>query len=147
MYGQWKHNRDFHNTLAKMDRGIGNITQKLHRCYSTFSPEKLIENNRLDNLQGRENSVSSEFIHYDRFSCTRSRIDRVTTDRKITRKSILSHITIFFSEYYNTICIATVLTKIKISKDLWNFNNSLSGKSNFSTCTKILIAQLKKLEK
>lgn len=130
-----------------MDRGIGNITQKLHRCYSTFSPEKLIENNRLDNLQGRENSVSSEFIHYDRFSCTRSRIDRVTTDRKITRKSILSHITIFFSEYYNTICIATVLTKIKISKDLWNFNNSLSGKSNFSTCTKILIAQLKKLEK
>lgn len=130
-----------------MDRGIGNITQKLHRCYSTFSPEKLIENNRLDNLQGRENSVSSEFIHYDRFSCTRSRIDRVTTDRKITRKSILSHITIFFSDYYNTICIATVLTKIKISKDLWNFNNSLSGKSNFSTCTKILIAQLKKLEK
>ena len=130
-----------------MDRGIGNITQKLHRCYSTFSPEKLIENNRLDNLQGRENSVSSEFIHYDRFSCTRSRIDRVTTDRDITHKTKISHITIFFSDYYNTICIATVPTKIKISKDLWNFNNSLSGKSNFSTCTKILIAQLKKLEK
>ena len=145
MYGQWKHNRDFDNTLAKMDRGVGNKTQKLHRCYSTFSPEKFVENNRLDNLQGKENSVSSEFTHYDRFSCTRSRIDRVTTDRKITHKTKTSHITIFFSDYYNTICIATVPTKIKISKDLWNLNNSLSGKSNFSTCTKILIAQLTKL--
>ena len=128
-----------------MDRGAGNKTQKLHRCYSTYSLEKFIENNRLDNVQGRENPVFSEFTHYDRFSCTRSRIDRVTTDRDITHKTKISHITIFFSDYYNTICIATVPTKIKISKDLWNFNNSLSGKPNFPTCTKILIAQLKKL--
>ena len=105
MYGQWKHNRDFHSTLAKMDTPVGNKTQKLHRCYSTFSPEKFVENNRLDNLQGKENSVSSEFTHYDRFSCTRSRIDRVTTDRKLLTK--LKQVTLPYS--FQTITIQYVL--------------------------------------
>ena len=92
-----------------MDRGVGNKTQKLHRCYSTFSPEKFVENNRLDNLQGKENSVSSEFTHYDRFSCTRSRIDRVTTDRKITHKTKTSHITniLFRLLQYNMYCYSS----------------------------------------
>ena len=88
-----------------MDRGVGNKTQKLHRCYSTFSPEKFVENNRLDNLQGKENSVSSEFTHYDRFSCTRSRIDRVTTDRKLLTK--LKQVTLPYS--FQTITIQYVL--------------------------------------
>ena len=48
-----------------------------------FALSKFIMDNGQEDLWRRENPEISEFTHYDRSSCTGSRIDRVYTDKKL----------------------------------------------------------------
>ena len=63
---------------------------------------------------------------------SRSVIDRVYTDIKFTYNTKMNHIVVPYSGHYNAISIDTVPSK-KIHSS-WCFNNSLSGKSVFSSC-------------
>ena len=110
---------DFNCTLEKMDRDEGNKTQKRYICHSLFALSKIIIDNGLEDLWRRENPDVSEFTRYDKSSGTRSRIDRVYTDKKIANN-----------------------TKI-IGKDLWLFHNSLLEKHDFCLTIKNLLAMLK----
>ena len=53
-------------TMDKIDRDGENKTQKLYRCYSSYTLSKLIVDNGLENLWRRENLDSPEFICYER---------------------------------------------------------------------------------
>ena len=63
--------------------------------------------NGLKDLWRRENLDSSEFTQYDRFSRTRSRIDRVYTDMKITSNTKTNHTMVItsFTDHYDAISI------------------------------------------
>ena len=63
-----------------------------------------------------ENPDSSEFIHYDRFSGTRSRIDRVYTDKKIANNTKINHVMVSFTDHYNAISLERLPSKVKIGK-------------------------------
>ena len=71
---------DFSCAMDKMDRDGGNKTQR----FSNYAMSKLMLDNGVEDLWKRENPDSSEFIHYDRSSGTRSMIGRVYSDIKIT---------------------------------------------------------------
>ena len=86
---------------------------------------KLIVDNGLEDLWRRENPDSSEFIYCDRFSCARSRINRVYTDIKIASNTKINHIMVSFTDHYNAISIDRLPSKTKIGKDSWCFNNYL----------------------
>ena len=60
-----------------------NKPQKLYRCGSNCTLSELIADNGIEDLWNRTNTDSSEFIHYDSSSSTRSRTDRIYTDLKI----------------------------------------------------------------
>ena len=62
---------DFNCTMDKMDRDGGNKTQRLYRCHSSYAVSKLVVDNGLEDLWGRENPDSSEFTCFDRSSGTR----------------------------------------------------------------------------
>ena len=76
---------DFNCTLDKKDRDEGNKTQKRYRCHSNCALSKIVMDNGLEDFWRRENPETSEFTCYDRSSGTRSRIDRVYTDKKIAK--------------------------------------------------------------
>ena len=126
-----------------MDRDEGNKTQKRYRCHSNFALSKIITDNGLEDLWRRENPEISEFTRYDKSSGTRSRIDRVYTDKKIANNTKIIHKMIYFSDHYNALFIDKFSSKTKIGKDLWHFNNSLLGKNDFCSTTKNLLAMLK----
>ena len=88
-----------------MDRDGGNKKQIIYRCLSNYALSKLIVDNGLEDLWRRENTDSSEFIYYYRFSDTRSRIDRVYTDIKIASNTEINHIMASFTDHYNAISI------------------------------------------
>ena len=100
-----------------MDRDEGNKTQKRYRCHSNFALSKLIMDNGLEDLWRKDNPEISEFTRYDRSSGTRSRIDRVYTDKKIVNTKI-NHKMISFSNHYNTLSIDRFPSKTEIEKDL-----------------------------
>ena len=91
---------------------------------------------------GEKRTQISEFTCYDRSPGTRSRIDRVYTDKKIVNTKI-NHKTISFSNHYNTLFIDRFPSKTEIEKDLWHFNNSLLEKNDFCSTTKNLLSILK----
>ena len=91
---------------------------------------------------GERRTQISEFTCYDRSPGTRSRIDRVYTDKKIVNTKI-NHKTISFSNHYNTLFIDRFPSKTEIEKDLWHFNNSLLEKNDFCSTTKNLLSILK----
>ena len=66
---------NFNFALVKMDRGGGNKTHTLYRCGSNYTQSKLTLDNGIEDLWRMENSVSSEFICYNRIFGTRSTID------------------------------------------------------------------------
>ena len=57
---------EFNCTMDKMHRDGENKTQRLYRCCSKYAMSKLIVDNGLEYLLGRENPDSPEFIRYDR---------------------------------------------------------------------------------
>ena len=95
-------------------------------------PSKLIVNNGLEDLWRRKNRDSSEFTCYDRSSGTRSRIDRVYTDMKITSNTKINQIMVSFTDHYNAIFIDRFRPKTKIEIDSRYFNNSHVCKREFS---------------
>ena len=96
---------DFNCTMDKMNRDGGNKTQRIYRCRSNYAMPKLILDNGLEDLWRRDSPDSSEFIHYDRSSAIRSRIDRVYTDMKIVSNAQINHIIVSFTDHYNAISI------------------------------------------
>ena len=105
------------------------------RNKTLYSLPKLILDNGLQDLWGRENPNSSEFTHYNRSSGTRSRIDRVYTDIKMASNTKINHIMVSFTDHYNAIFIDRFPSKTKIGKDSWYFNNSPLCKPEFSLTT------------
>ena len=93
--------------------------------------------NGLDDLWRRENPDPSEFTHYDRSSGTRSRIDRVYTDKKIASNIKINHVMVSFTDHYKAIFTDRVPSKTEIEKDSWYFNNSLLCKPEFSSTSNI----------
>lgn len=110
--------RNFNCTISNMDRDDGRRTQKLYGCRFSFVVSKLIMDNGLEDPWRRENLDTSEFTRYDRSSSTRSRIDRVYTDVKITNNTKLKHEMISFADHYNAIPIDRFPSKTKIGKHL-----------------------------
>ena len=107
---------DFNCTLEKKDRDEGNKTRKRYRCHSNFALSKIIMDNGLEDLWRRENPENSEFTQYDRSSGTRSRIDRVYTDKKIANNTKTTQKMISFSDHYNALIINRFSSKTKIGK-------------------------------
>ena len=134
---------DFNCTLEKIDRDEGNKTQKRYRCHSLFALSKVIMDNGLEDLWRRKNPDVFEFTRYDRSSGTRSRIDRVYTDKKIANNNKIIHKMISFSDHYNAPLVDRIPSKTKIGKDLWLFNNSLLEKHRFCLSIKNLFVMLK----
>ena len=124
----------FNCTMDKMERDGRNKT--LYRCHFNYALSKLIVDNGLKDLWGKENSGSSEFTRYDRSSGTRSRIDRVYTDIKKASNTKINHIMVSFTDHHNAIFIDRFPLKSKIGRDSWCFNNSLLSKPEFSLTTK-----------
>ena len=134
---------DFNCTLEKIDRDEGNKTQKRYRCHSLFALSKVIMDNGLEDLWRRENPDVSKFTRYDKSSGTKSRIDRIYTDKKIANNTKIIHKMISFSDHYNALFVDRIPSKTKIGKDLWLFNNSLLEKHDFCLTIKNLLAMLK----
>ena len=84
-----------------MERDGRNKT--LCKCHFSYALSKLIMDNGLEDLWRRQNPDSYEFTHYNRSSGTRSPIDRVYTDIKMTSNTKINHIMISFSNHYNAI--------------------------------------------
>ena len=114
-------------------RGMVEIKHRLYGCCFNYALSKLIVDNGLVELWRRENPESSEFNRYDRSSGTRSRIDRVYTDIKITSNTKIDHVMVSFTYHYNAIFIDRFTSQTKIGKDSWYFNNSLLCKPEFSS--------------
>ena len=91
--------------MSKIDRDSGNKTERPYSWGSTYALSKIILDNQLEDLRRRENPVSSEFSHYDRFCCTRSRIDRVYTDIKIANNTKPNHIMVSFTDHYTAVSL------------------------------------------
>ena len=108
---------DFNCTMDKMNSNGGNKTQRLYRCGSNYALSKLIVDNGPEGLWRRENPHSSEFIHCNRSSGTRSRIDRVYTDTKIDDNTKTNHIMVSFTDHYNAITLDRLPSKTTIGKD------------------------------
>ena len=72
----------FSCTMDKMDRDNGNKIQKIYRCGSNYALSKIIKVNDLEDLWRKVNPDSSEFTHYNRSLCRRSRIGRAYTVKK-----------------------------------------------------------------
>ena len=96
---------EFNCTMDKMNEDGGNKKQRIYRCSSNYALSKLIVDNGLNDLWRRENLDSSEFTHYDTFSGTRYRIDRIYADIKIAGNSKINHIVVSFTDHYNDICV------------------------------------------
>ena len=67
-------------------------------------------------IYGEGRTQIPEFTHYDRFSGTRSRIDRVYTDIKIVGNTKINQIMVCFTGLYNAIYIDRLRSKTKIRK-------------------------------
>ena len=73
---------------------------------------------------------------YDISSGTRSRVDRVYTDTKIASNTKINHIMVSLTDHCNAIFIDRFLSKTKLGKDSWYFNNSVLYKPEFFLSTK-----------
>ena len=82
-----------------------------------------------------ENPNSSEFISYNRFSGSRSTIDRVYTDIKIASNTKINHMMVFLTDRYNAIFTDRFTLKTEIGKDSWYYNNYLLCKLQFFLTT------------
>ena len=78
---------------------------------------KLILDNGLEDLWRRENQDSSEFTCYDRSFGTRSRIDRVYTDKKNASNTKINHLMVFFTDHYYAISLDRPFSKTENGKD------------------------------
>ena len=78
---------------------------EIKHYHLNYALSKLIVDNGLEDLWIRENPDSSEFTHYDRSSGTRSMIERVYTDIKITSNTKNYHIMVSFTDHFNAIFI------------------------------------------
>ena len=105
------------------------IKYRLYRCCFNYALSKLIVDNGLEDLWKRKNC-------YNRYSGTRSKIDRVYNYVKIASNTKMNHIMISFTDHYNAIFIDRFPSQTKIGKDSWYFNNSLFCKPKFSSTTK-----------
>ena len=97
----------------------------------------------LEDLWRRENPDLSEFTRCDRASGTRSRINRVYTDKKIANNTKINHKMISFSDHYNALPVDRLSSKIKTGKDMWHFNDTLLQNKDFCSTIKYLISLLK----
>ena len=70
-----------------------------------------------EDLWRRENPNFSEFTQYNRFSGTRSRIDKVFTNIKIATNNKINHIIVSFTGYYNAVSLERLPSKTKSGKD------------------------------
>ena len=116
--------------------GMVEIKHKLCRCRFTYDLWKLIVDNGLDDLWGRENPDPSEFTRCDTSSGARSKIDRVYTDKKFATNTKINHIMVSFTDHYNAIFTDRFPSKTKAGKDSWYVNNSLLLKPEFSSTSK-----------
>ena len=57
---------DLNCTMDKIDRDGENKTQRLYGCCSNYALSKLILDNGLEDLWGRDSADSPEFTRYDR---------------------------------------------------------------------------------
>ena len=132
---------DFNRAMDKMENDGGN--KKLYRSCFNYALSKIIVDNGLEDLWRSENPDSSELTRYDRSSGTRSKIDRVYTDRKIPSNTKINHIMVSFTDHYNAIFIDKFPSKTKIGKDSWYFNKSLLCKPEFSLSSKTFLFFIK----
>ena len=116
--------------------GMVEIKHKLCRCRFTYDLWKLIVDNGLDDLWGRENPDPSEFTRCDTSSGARSKIDRVYTDKNVATNTKINHIMVSFTDHYNAIFTDRFPSKTKAGKDSWYVNNSLLFKPEFSSTSK-----------
>ena len=116
--------------------GMVEIKHKLCRCRFTYDLWKLIVDNGLDDLWGRENPDPSEFTRCDTSSGARSKIDRVYTDKKVATNTKINHIMVSFTDHYNAIFTDRFPSKTEAGKDSWYVNNSLLLKPEFSSTSK-----------
>ena len=116
---EWNENKlilgEFNCTMDKMDRDVGNKTQRLYRC-SNYALSKLIVDNGLEDLWRKENTDSSEFTCWDRSFGKRSRTDRVYTDIKAANNTKINHIMVSFTDYYSAISLDRISSKNKTGK-------------------------------
>ena len=119
--------------------GLEEIKHKLYRCRFNYALWKLILDNGLDDKWTRGNPDSSEFIRYNRSSGTRSKIERVYTDKKIASNSKINHIMVSFTYHYNAIFTDRVPSKTEIGRDSWYFNNSHLCKPEFFSTSKTFL--------
>ena len=120
------------------------IKHRLFRCCFNYAPSKLSVDNGLVDLWRRENPNSPEFTHYNRYSGTRSKIDRVYNYVKIASNTKMNHIMISFTDHYNAIFIDRFPSQTKIGKDSCYFNNSLLCKPEFASATKTFLLKTQK---
>ena len=119
--------------------GLVKIKHKLYRCRFNYALWKLILDNGLDDLRSRENPDSSAFNRYSRSSGTRSKIDRVYTNKKIASNTKINYIMVSFIDHYNAVFIDRFPSKTKIGKDSWYFNNYLLRKPEFPSTSKTFL--------
>ena len=112
------------------------IKHKLCRCRFTYDLWKLIVDNGLHDLWGRENPDPSEFTRCDTSSGARSKIGRVYTDKKVATNTKINHIMVSFTDHYNAIFTDRFPSKTEAGKDSWYVNNSLLFKPEFSSTSK-----------
>ena len=116
--------------------GMVEIKHKLCRCRFTYDLWKLIVDNGLHDLWGRENPDPSEFTRCDTSSGARSKIDRVYTDKKVATNTKINHIMVSLTDHYNAIFTDRFPSKTEAGKDSWYDNNSLLFKPEFSSTSK-----------
>ena len=126
---------DFNFAMDKMDRNGENKTQRLYWCCSNYvcQSSSWIMDLRIYG-DGRTQIPLSSPLRQVLWQGPR--IDRVYTDIKIANNTKINHIMVPFTDHYNTIFVDRLLSKTKIGKNSWYFNNSLLCKHEFSSATK-----------
>ena len=117
------------------------LQPKHKNCWSNFALSKPIIDNVVEDLWRLEKLHSSEFTHFDRSPCTRSRIERVHTDIKIANNTKINHKMIFFTDQCYAIFTDRLPSKIKITKE---FDNFILCTTDFWKTIKNLISLLKR---
>ena len=110
--------------IATENNWLGNASLKVYSLYGKQNQGEWKQDNNwkfqlcFEDLWRRKNPDISGFIHYDRSSDTRSRIDRVYNDKKIANNTKINHKMISFSDHYNALFIDRFSFKTKIGKDM-----------------------------
>ena len=105
---------DFNCTMDKIKRSGQN--KAIYICRFIYALSKIIVDNGLEDLRGRDNPYYFLFILYNRSSGTTSRIDRVYFDKNIASNTKINHIIVSFTDHLMLFFLTDSPQKLRMQK-------------------------------